>query len=64
MKIDFPQIEVKFLDILSDDVEKYNDILKMVDSGLVTLPITLLNELPRFHGGLNYEEIKEIILEK
>lgn len=59
---DFPdKVAVDFLDIFSDDVEEYSEILKMVDGGLVELPITLINSLPRFHGGLNYEDIKETL---
>ncbi|QNO13649.1 hypothetical protein HYG86_02130 [Alkalicella caledoniensis] len=52
---------IEFVDIFSDDVQEYSEILKMVDSGLVTLPITLVNNLPRFHGGLNYDDIKELL---
>ncbi len=52
---------MNFVDILSDDITEYIEILKMVDSGLVSLPVTLINGLPRFHGGLEYQEIREVI---
>ena len=64
LKADYEELEFQFLDILSDNVEEYNEILKMVDGGLVSLPITIINELPRFHGGLEYQEIKDVIEKK
>lgn len=64
LKADYKEVDFKFLDILSDDMEEYNEILKMVDSGLVSLPITIINDLPRFHGGLEYQEIKNVIDKK
>lgn len=64
LKADYEEIDFRFLDILSDDMEEYNEILRMVDSGLVSLPVTIINDLPRFHGGLEYQDIKDVIDKK
>lgn len=66
LKLDYPKKEIQlyFLDVQSDDVSKFDEILMMVERGLVSLPITIINGLPRLHGSLEYEDIKDVLDKK
>lgn len=61
------QIEIKFVDVMSDELEAYPSGKQALEKGLA-LPITVINGKARFYGGLStkkiYTEINAIIKRK
>lgn len=56
-----PEVEFKFVDITTPDINEYPEIASIL--GRVRLPLTVINGKPRFHGGLSAEMIGQAINE-
>lgn len=53
------KVNFSYVDVQSKGMKKYPGIRKIV--GRVRLPLTVINEEPRFQGGLSLEMIEEAI---
>ncbi|MCL2336462.1 MAG: hypothetical protein FWC60_03465 [Firmicutes bacterium] len=62
LKNDFGDgVNIKFVDVSSAEVNQYPDITPIL--GRVRLPLTVINNEPRFHGGLSAEVITNALKE-
>lgn len=56
------QVEVKFIDVFEDDIDKYEYIHKILDANYA-LPLTAINNRVCFYGGISnnmiYDKINE-----
>jgi len=55
------EVKVKFVDVTSEELKEYPKISSILPK--VRLPLTVINDEPRFHGGLSAEVITEAVLE-
>jgi len=55
------EINVKFVDVASDEIKEYPKIASILPR--VRLPLTVINDEPRFHGGISAEVITDAVLE-
>lgn len=53
------KVNFSYVDVQSKGMKKYPEIKKIV--GRVRLPLTVIDEEPRFQGGLSLEMIEEAI---
>ena len=56
------QVNLTFIDVLIDDLDKHPASKQALEDGL-DLPITVINGLARFYGGLSVQDIYEAIKE-
>ena len=54
-------IQFSYVDIHADGMKNYPDIAKIL--GNVRLPLVVLNDEPRFHGGINPNMIEGAVSE-
>ncbi len=60
MRAEFGErISFSYIDVFSEAVHGYPDILKILDK--VRLPLIVLNGQPRFHGGLSVPDVQPVI---
>ncbi len=52
-------VKFSYVDVQGKDMKKYSGIAKML--GAVRLPLTVINNEPRFQGGLSLEMIQDAI---
>lgn len=52
------RIDISFVDILMDDMNKYDSILDAMNQGY-TLPLTAINDEIKFYGGISHKMIYE-----
>jgi len=52
-------VRLSYVDVQSKEMKKYPSIKKML--GMVRLPLTVINDEPRFHGGLSVTSIEDAI---
>ena len=52
-------VRLSYVDIQSKEMKKYPTIAKML--GMVRLPLIVINDEPRFHGGLSVSSIEDTI---
>ncbi len=52
-------VQFSYVDVQSKEMKKYPGIKKML--GMVRLPLTVINDEPRFHGGLSASSIEDAI---
>lgn len=55
------EVNVKFVDVTSEEIKEYPKISSILPR--VRLPLTVINDEPRFHGGLSAEAISNAVLE-
>lgn len=55
------EVSVKFVDVTSEEIKDYPKIASILPR--VRLPLTVINDEPRFHGGLSAEVITDAMLE-
>ncbi|WP_027365416.1 hypothetical protein [Desulfotruncus alcoholivorax] len=55
------EVNVKFVDVTSEEVQEYPKIVSILPR--VRLPLTVINDEPRFHGGISAEVIADAVLE-
>ncbi len=55
------EVSVKFVDVTTDEIKEYPKIASILPR--VRLPLTVINNEPRFHGGLSAEVISNALLE-
>lgn len=57
------KVETEFIDVIEDRLEGYDEALKLLEEGY-SLPLTLINGIPRFYGGISnkmlYDAIKSL----
>jgi len=53
------KVNFSYVDVQSKGMKKYPGIKKIV--GMLRLPLTVINDEPRFQGGLSVEMIEEAI---
>lgn len=62
LKNDFgEEVMVKFVDVSSDELNQYPNIASILPR--VRLPLTVINNEPRFHGGISAEVITNALKE-
>ncbi|MTI80135.1 MAG: hypothetical protein FH758_04495 [Firmicutes bacterium] len=54
-------MSVGFIDLMKDDLEPYPEVKKIM--GRFNPPLVVINNEPRFHGGLSFEMISEAVNE-
>ncbi|MBO8137188.1 MAG: hypothetical protein H0Z40_03505 [Desulfotomaculum sp.] len=52
-------ISVKFVDLINDDLGPYPEVKKLV--GRFNPPLVVINNEPRFHGGLSVDVISKAV---
>ena len=52
-------VQFSYVDVQSEEMKGYPGILKIL--GNIRLPLTVLNDEPRFHGGLSMDMIEKAI---
>ena len=52
-------VRFSYVDVQSKEMKKYPGIKKML--GIVRLPLTVINDEPRFQGGLSVTSIEDAI---
>jgi len=52
-------VQFSYVDVQSKEMKKYPGVIKML--GMVRLPLTMINNEPRFHGGLSVSSIEDAI---
>ncbi|HUL38597.1 MAG TPA: hypothetical protein VLW47_13020 [Thermodesulfobacteriota bacterium] len=52
-------VRFSYVDVQSKEMKKYPGIQKML--GMVRLPLTVINDEPRFQGGLSVTSIEDAI---
>ncbi len=52
-------VKFSYVDVQSDEMKNYPSILKIL--GMVRLPLTVINDEPRFHGSLSERMIEDAI---
>ncbi len=52
-------VRFSYVDVQSKEMKKYPRIKKML--GMVRLPLVVINDEPRFHGGLSISSIEDAI---
>jgi len=55
------KVDVKFVDVSTDELKDYPKIVSILPR--VRLPLTVINEEPRFHGGISAEVISNALQE-
>jgi hypothetical protein len=50
------RIDVKFIDILRDDMDPYNYVIEAMDRGY-GLPFTSINGKLKFYGGISHKKV-------
>jgi disulfide oxidoreductase YuzD len=50
------RIDIRFIDILMDDMDKYQTVLNAMEKGY-GLPLTTINDEIKFYGGINNKMI-------
>jgi hypothetical protein len=55
------EVDVKFVDVSTDELKDYPKIASILPR--VRLPLTVINEEPRFHGGISTEVISNALQE-
>ena len=53
------EVSVGFVDLLNDDLTPYPEVKKLM--GRFNPPLIVINNEPRFHGGLSVQTISEVI---
>lgn len=54
------KVEVKFIDVLSDEIDKYPDALELLGKGC-EMPLVLINGAVKAYGGIPFKAVcKEI----
>ena len=62
LKGDFgDDVNIKFVDVSTAEVNQYPNITQILDR--VRLPLTVINNEPRFHGGISAEVITNTLKE-
>lgn len=62
LKNDFgDDVNVKFVDVSTDELNQYPNIANILPR--VRLPLTVINNEPRFHGGISAEVITNALKE-
>ena len=56
------RITLQFIDVNEDNLDKYEAVKKLLDSG-ISLPVTAIDGVPRFYGGLSVQMIYEAVTE-
>ena len=52
-------VRFSYVDVQSKEMKKYPSIAKML--GMARLPLIVINDEPRFHGGLSVSSIEDAI---
>ena len=52
-------VRFSYVDVQSKEMKKYPGIKEML--GMVRLPLTVINDEPRFHGSLSVNSIEDAI---
>ncbi|MBM7854273.1 hypothetical protein JOC37_000646 [Desulfohalotomaculum tongense] len=52
-------VSIGFVDLMQDDLSPYPEVKKLV--GRFNPPLVVINDEPRFHGGLSVEMISEAV---
>jgi len=52
-------VQFSYVDVQSKEMKKYPGIMKLL--GMVRLPLIVINDEPRFHGGLSQDMIEKAI---
>ncbi|MBF7082620.1 hypothetical protein IT084_06455 [Desulfallas sp. Bu1-1] len=55
------QVNVKFVDVTTEEMKEYPKIASILPR--VRLPLTVINDEPRFHGGISAEVISDAVRE-
>lgn len=55
------QVKVKFVDVTTEEMKEYPKINSILPR--VRLPLTVINDEPRFHGGISAEVISDALRE-
>lgn len=53
------EVDVKFVDVSTDALKEYPKIESILPR--VRLPLTVINEEPRFHGGISADVISDAL---
>lgn len=53
------EVSVKFIDVSSEELKEYPKIASILPR--VRLPLTVINEEPRFHGGISADVITDAL---
>lgn len=56
------RITLQFIDVNEDNMDEYEAVKKLLDTGIV-LPVTAIDGVPRFYGGLSVQMIYEAVTE-
>lgn len=56
------RVECAFINVKTNEIKNYPEVEKILDR--VRLPLTVINDQPRFHGGLNQEMIIDAVKEQ
>lgn len=53
------RVVVAFIDVSTDEFNNYPQVKGIIDR--VRLPLTVINDTPRFHGGLALNMISDVV---
>lgn len=53
------EVDVRFVDVSTEAIKEYPSIEKVLPK--VRLPLTVINNEPRFHGGLSIDVISDAL---
>jgi hypothetical protein len=51
-------VSVEYVDLFGDDDSSFPEIRELLQQGLITAPVVLINGVPRIHGGIPSSLIK------
>ena len=59
MDANYPSVvSVEYIDLFSDGEESFPEIRDLLDQGLISAPIVIINGVPKIHGGIPSALIK------
>ena len=59
LNYNYPSVtSVEYIDLFNDDDEGFTEIRELLNQGIITAPIVLINGVPKIHGGIPSTLIK------
>jgi len=51
-------VSVEYIDLFSDEEESFPEIRELLDQGVISAPVVIINGVPKMHGGIPSTLIK------
>ena len=59
LNANYPSVtSVKYIDLFNDEGDGFTEIRELLNQGIITAPIVLINGIPKIHGGIPSTLIK------